>query len=472
MGSESQPILHVLFFPMMAAGHMIPMVDMARLFAARGVKATIVITPANSDAIRSTVDRAKTPNIEFLIVPFPFENLSAVSSLEFRAKFLQAMEMLRDPFDRILADHLPDCVITDMFFPWSADVAAKHNVPRLVFHGSCCFSHCAMDAIVRYNIVESSPTDVESFVVPGLPHRIGMLKSQIPDHNKSMPALGELLRRTKESEERSYGVVVNSFYELEPDYVRHYREVMGRRAWLVGPVSLSNANEADMLGRGGNKISSHACLDWLDGKEPGSVLYVCFGSLGDFTAAQLNELAVGLDASGVPFVWVVRKGATELLPASYEERVEGRGMVVEGWAPQISILNHRAVGGFLTHCGWNSSIEGISAGLPMATWPLYAEQFYNERLLVEVLEVGVAVGIEKCIMLPEDRPVVGAASVERAVGRLMGGGEETERRRQRAREFGDMAKAAVADGGSSFVEMGNLIKELTGMRNLTTKTEA
>nr|UHB15549.1 UDP-glycosyltransferase [Paris polyphylla] len=445
---------------------MIPMLDMARLFASRGVKATLVITPANYDAIRSTVDRAKTPNIEVLSIPFPFQNLSTNPSPEFKAKFLQAIEMLRDPFDRILSEFTPDCVVTDMFFPWSADVAAEHDVPRLVFHGSCCFSQCAMDAIFRYDAVESSPVDVESFVVPGLPHRIEMLKSQVMDF-KSMPAMGELFRRVKESKERTYGVVVNSFHELEPEYVRHYREVMGWKTWQVGPVSLSNTNNADMLGRGGNIISSHACLEWLDGKQPGSVLYVCFGSLGEFTAAQLIELAVGLETSGVPFVWVVRKGATELLPAGYVERVKERGLVVEGWVPQMLILNHRAIGGFLTHCGWNSSIEGISAGLPMATWPLHAEQFYNEQLLVKVLGVGVAVGIEKWIMLPEDRPVVGSASVERAVARLMGGGEEAQRRRRRARELCDMAKAAVSDGGSSFLDMGNLIKELTDMRNLT-----
>nr|UHB15575.1 UDP-glycosyltransferase [Paris polyphylla] len=192
-----------------------------------------------------------------------------------------------------------------------------------------------------------------------------MLKSQILNP-KFVVGMEGMMRQLKETVEQSYGVLVNSFYELEPEYVRHCREVVGWRAWHVGPVSLCNVEEADKVGRGGdkNKISSESCLEWLDGKEPGSVLYVCFGSEGEFTAAQLDELAVGLEASGCPFMWVVR---SEVLPAGFEEKVEGRGMVARGWAPQISILSHRATGGFLTHCGWNSSMEGLVAGLPMAT---------------------------------------------------------------------------------------------------------
>nr|UHB15580.1 UDP-glycosyltransferase [Paris polyphylla] len=467
--------LRIVFLPMLAAGHMIPMVDTARLLAARGVKCTIVTTPANAPVM----DRAKRQNnIEILLIPFPsaavgipegMENFSASNSPEFKIKFFEALDMLRHPFDRILTDLRPDCIVTDMLFIWSADVAAEHRVPRLAFFTSSFFSQCAPDAIYRHNLLESSPADVESFVVPGLPDRIEMLKSQILNP-KFVVGMEGMMRQLKETVEQSYGVLVNSFYELEPEYVRHCREVVGWRAWHVGPVSLCNVEEADKVGRGGdkNKISSESCLEWLDGKEPGSVLYVCFGSEGEFTAAQLDELAVGLEASGCPFMWVVR---SEVLPAGFEEKVEGRGMVARGWAPQISILSHRATGGFLTHCGWNSSMEGLVAGLPMVTWPLAAEQFYNERLLVDVLGVGVAVGVEKTSFTYEDRLLVGSAAVERAVGRVMASGEEADNRRRRARELSDLAKGAVLDGGSSFVEIGNLIKELTDMRNLVTKNQ-
>ncbi|XVF45100.1 hypothetical protein PTKIN_Ptkin02bG0178800 [Pterospermum kingtungense] len=122
--------------------------------------------------------------------------------------------------------------------------------------------------------------------------------------------------------------------------------------------------------------------------------------MADFTAAQLIEIALGLEASGQHFIWVVRKqnnnnGNDDCLPEGFEERVEGHGLIIRGWAPQMLILDHEAVGGFVTHCGWNSILEGITAGVPMVTWPLSAEQFLNEKLVTNVLKIGIVVGINK-----------------------------------------------------------------------------
>ncbi|KAM0935187.1 putative flavanone 7-O-beta-glucosyltransferase [Dioscorea sansibarensis] len=124
-------------------------------------------------------------------------------------------------------------------------------------------------------------------------------------------------------------------------------------------------------------------LAWLDEKPAGSVLYVCFGSLSEISSDQVKELALGLEASGCWFVWAVRGNAVRQLPASIEEWL-GRGSWSSGWAPQLLILGHVAIGGFLTHCGWNSTLEGISAGVPMVTWPLTYEQLVNGKFLNKV----------------------------------------------------------------------------------------
>ncbi|PKA63879.1 UDP-glycosyltransferase 73B5 [Apostasia shenzhenica] len=260
------------------------------------------------------------------------------------------------------------------------------------------------------------------------------------------------------AERKSLGVVVNSFYELEPEYAEYYAKEMGMRAWHIGPVALCNRENSGELSRGSSGKLSGEILRWLDGQEPGSVLYVCFGSLSLFSAVQLREIAVGLEAAGHPFVWVlpIASDGSGWMPAWYEERLEGRGLLIKEWAPQILILNHPAAGGFLTHCGWNSCLEGISAGLPLATWPLFAEQFFNERFLVDVLKVGVAL---------ERKELIAAAAVEVAVRRVMGEGEEAEGRRRRAKEAGGKARKAVEKGGSSYGELERLIRELKEERN-------
>ncbi|VFQ72541.1 unnamed protein product [Cuscuta campestris] len=189
------------------------------------------------------------------------------------------------------------------------------------------------------------------------------------------------------------------------------------------------------------------------------VIYICFGSMSNFTASQLRELAMGLEASGHQFIWVVRKGKDDegWLPEGYEERVEGKGLIVRGWAPQVLVLDHGSTGAFMTHCGWNSTLEGICAGVPMVTWPLYAEQFFNEKLVCQVLEVGVGVGAKEWSRVTDG---VKGEDVAEAVKRVMSG-VESEELRGRARRLKEKALRAIEPGGSSISSLDSLLHDLT-----------
>ncbi|VAI01866.1 unnamed protein product [Triticum turgidum subsp. durum] len=202
-------------------------------------------------------------------------------------------------------------------------------------------------------------------------------------------------------------------------------------------------------------------LQWLDGQAAGSVVYACFGSTCGLSADQLKELGAGLRASGKPFLWVI-PAATEGTK-QHDERASGHGMVVAGrWAPQAEILAHRAVGGFVSHCGWNSVLDAVCAGVPLATWPLRAEQFLNEALLVDVLRVGVRV--REVGSKADVEAVVPADKVASAVGKLMdGGADEAAARRVRVRELGVAGRAAVAEGGSSCSDWARLVDELKAL---------
>ena len=245
-------------------------------------------------------------------------------------------------------------------------------------------------------------------------------------------------------------MVVNSFYELEKDYADHYRNVHGRKAWHIGPLSLCNRNKEEKIYRGKEaSIDEHECLKWLDTQTTNSVVYVCFGSAVKFSNSQLLEIAMGLEASGQQFIWVVRKSIQEKgekwLPEGFEKRMEGKGLIIRGWAPQVLILEHEAIGAFVTHCGWNSTLEAVSAGVPMITWPVGAEQFFNEKLVTEVLKIGVPVGVKKWSYSGVDCCAKWDV-VEKAV-KMVFAKEELEGMRKRAKVLAQMARRAVEEGG-------------------------
>ncbi|KAJ6824013.1 scopoletin glucosyltransferase-like [Iris pallida] len=429
--------LHIFFLPLLSAGNFIPMVDMAKLFASRGVRATIVTTAGNLTRVKPAVDRCPHP-IRILTISFPSssvpDNMSDVPTPDTCNEVLEALGSLEAPFEQLLAEHRPDCVVSDMWYTWSADLAAARGIPRLIFRASGAFSGALSAAISSSKPHEGVADDDEPFVVPGVPHRIELSRSRLMYSDELYAPLRGLFARMAEAGRRSYGTVLNTSRELEPGYVA------GERVWALGPVSLCNDDALERAARGGDGRGD--CMDWLDGRELGSVVYVCFGSMGGFGRDQLREMAAGLAASGHPFLWVVRNAgdASEWMPEGFEEEVGGRGMVVRGWAPQVAILGHGAVGGFVTHCGWNSCLEGASCGVPMATWPLFSDQFLNERLLVDVLRIGVAVGSKKFGWRAEERTLVGAEDVSRAVKEVMGSGEEARGRRERAREAAEVAR--------------------------------
>ncbi|KAH6767096.1 UDP-glucosyl transferase 73B3 [Perilla frutescens var. hirtella] len=457
--------LHVFFLPLMAHGHMIPALDMAKLFSSRGLKTTIISTPSFSDPIRKAQDSGF--EVGLITIRFPHQesglphhivSLDQVTSdAKLLPKFFKALSLIQDPVEKLIQDLNPDCLVSDMFLPWTADSAVKFGIPRLVFHGTSYFSLCVSEEMRRHKPFKNVDSDSEPFIVPNLPHQVKLVKTQVSDYNlqEKKDDFTMWINQMKDSDARSYGVVVNSFHELEPDYADHYRKVLGRKAWSLGPLSLcSNADEV----RG----EREQCLAWMDSKKANSVVYMCFGTMAKFTPAQLTEIANGLDESGQDFIWVVRKGKEdeneEWMPPRFEERIQGRGMIIRGWAPQLAILDHPALGAFVTHCGWNSTLEGVCAGVPMVTWPLFAEQFFNEKLVTEVLRIGVSVGNKKWQRGANEG--VGGDAVAKAV-RLVMVGEYAAEMRRRAANYKRMAKEAVEEGGSSYNDLTALIQDLS-----------
>ncbi|KAL3515300.1 hypothetical protein ACH5RR_022202 [Cinchona calisaya] len=468
--------LHVFLFPMMARGHMIPTLDMAKLFSSHGVKTTLITTPLRAPTFTKAIEATRQlqgNEIAIRVIEFPVEKAGLPEGCESLDKitddqipnFIKATFMLQEPLEQLLKeyhDH-PSCLVADMFFPWATEVAEKFCIPRLIFHGTSYFALCVSENMRKFKPFKNVSNDSEPFLVPNLPHQIMLTRNKVPlyDQDDIETDVTKLMRQIKESENKSFGVIINSFYELEPEYSEYYRKNLERRSWHIGPLHLCNGR----LNLNSSMIDEHQSLKWLEPKKQNSVIFVCFGSISNFTADQLREIAIGLEASGQEFIWVVRKTEDEKecdhqnwLPEGFEERMKDRGLIIRGWAPQVKILENTAVGSFITHCGWNSTLEAVCAGKPMVTWPLFAEQFFNEKLVTEILRIGVGVGSKKWSRTTSE--VVKSEEIAKAVMEVMVGEEATELR-DRALVLMEMAMKAVEDGGSSSSDLRALIEELS-----------
>ncbi|KAL9332015.1 hypothetical protein ACSQ67_001625 [Phaseolus vulgaris] len=477
---EQRP--HFVLIPLMAQGHLIPMMDWAKLLVHHGVTVTVVTTPHNAARFRPIFDRyVENENglaIKLVQVRFPCEeaglpegceNIDMIPSLGTARTFFEATNLLQQPVEKLFGElsPSPSCIISDMCLPFTYHIAKKFNIPRISFLGVSCFCLLCHHNILIHNVRDNVASDSEYFVVPDFPDKIEITIAQ---SGVSMNEKWEQFREEIAVAEKSaYGIIMNSFEELEPAYARDYKKVKNDKMWCIGPVSLINKDDLDKAERGRGSIDVSQYLKWLDCEKAGSVIYACLGSLCNLTAPQLIELGLALEASQRPFIWVIREGRySEALEKwieenGFEERTSSRSLLIRGWAPQLLILSHPAIGGFITHCGWNSTLEAICAGVPMITWPMFGDQFLNESLVVQVLNVGVKVGVETPMTWGQEEEMgleVKKEDVERAIIEIMDVTSEGEERRKRTRELSEMAKRAVEKGGSSHSNVNLLIQDI------------
>lgn len=219
-----------------------------------------------------------------------------------------------------------------------------------------------------------------------------------PEEDELCKAMVNVWNRTMDTD----GVLVNTFESLESSAVQALRDprcVSGRvlpPVYCIGPLVGGHVTNCKPAGEDSSD-QRHECLTWIDAQPNCSVVFLCFGSRGTHSAEQLNEIAVGLEKSGQRFLWAVRRppgvgnsnNLDTLFPDGFLERTKDRGLVVDSWAPQVDVLHHLATGAFVTHCGWNSTLEGVTAGVPMLCWPLYAEQMFNKVIMTQNIGVGV-----------------------------------------------------------------------------------
>ncbi|KAJ3707503.1 hypothetical protein LUZ61_011208 [Rhynchospora tenuis] len=458
---QSASVPHVLVIPFPSQGHLLPLLDLVYHLSMRRVSLTIAVTPANLPLLSPLLAKSPPNSVETIVLPFPshpsvppgVENAKDLPSLPHFHSFMHTLVGLMDPLLSWARSHPKpvSAIISDSFLGWTQNLAAELDIPRIVFSSNgllfTAVSHYLWLRMPR----RPDPTD-DNYPVsfeevansPVYPWRhLSWLYRTYVEGDPDCEFIKENFLLNLKSE----FVVSNSFEALEGEEFRQSVQTLGfKQAWSVGPL----APTTGASDRGGTaSMSAGEVMTWLDGCPDGSVLYICFGTQVDLSTEQGAALAAALELSGVRFIWV-NKGASAV-PNGFEKRTADRGRVIGGWAPQLAILNHAAVGWFLTHCGWNSVLEAITAGVAMLTWPMAADQFCNARLLIESAKVAVP-AVEGMKTIPDAKELGGI--LRNTIGE---GGKEI---RQRAKELSTKAVEAVREGGSSWRELEDVVEEI------------
>ncbi|CAN4090693.1 unnamed protein product [Withania somnifera] len=463
MSSSPPCTIHIVMFPFMSKGHTIPIFDLARfLLLSRKISITIFTTPANcpffSDSLSDT-------NINIIEIPFPqniegipsgVESTDKLPSICLFTPFAKATKLMQPHFEKAL-ESLPSItfMITDGFLSWTLDSANKFGIPRLVYYGMSAFS--AALSISSASILRTEVLDDEPFALPDFPW-IKLTRNDFDLPFRERDPKGPQFDFTEEAviaTSKSYGLLVNSFYELESVYVDYCNRVSTPKLWCIGPFCAFHETQ--------QRISEKpSYIKWLDEmlQQGKSVLYVAFGTQAELSPEQYKEITIGLEKSEVNFLWVVRKSMDEV-NHGFENSVKNRGLVVTEWVNQREILSHDSVQGFLSHCGWNSVIESICAEVPILAWPIMAEQHLNARMVVEEIKIGLRV--EACG--GSVRGFVKCEGLERPIRELMEGDKGKEAR-TKVKEIRQAAINSVKEGGSSWQTLNDLIHELSESRQV------
>ncbi|CAK9182426.1 unnamed protein product [Ilex paraguariensis] len=448
----------VVMVPIPAQGHLNQLLHLSRLISSYGIPVHYVGTTTHTRQAKLRVhgwDPLSVNNIHFHELPTPSflsppqdPNVSFPSHI---VPLLYASSKLRDPVATLLQALSTTTkrvvVIHDsLMASLVQDIPSISNTESYSFHSVSAFSSCLFLSVL------GRPVSIGQDILKEAPSMESCVTSQLIEFSQTQ----------QEHKNFNSGTLYNTCKVIEDPYLDILAENQTagtKKQWAIGPF-----NPVEIW-KNTNSSTRHPCLEWLDKQVPKSVIFVSFGTTTSLSDDQIKELAIGLEQSGQKFIWVLRdadkgdifegEARKAELPKGYDERVAGRGIVVRDWAPQLEILGHPSTGGFMSHCGWNSCMESMSMGVPIATWPMHSDQPANALLITKVLKVGLLVKDWAC-----RHEIVTSLMVENAVKKLMASTEGDEIRK-RAADLGVSIRQSVEDGGLTCMELDSFISHIT-----------
>lgn len=437
----------ILVLPFYGQGHLFPAMELCTHLASRNYNPTLIIPSYLSSSIPHSL--RTHPSVVVVDIPAdpsdlqpPPPKIAATSSTSSgrgrRNPFESQHQQLGNGIETYLTARCkeegyvsPKCVVVDVMMSWSKELFHEFGLQIACFFTSGACAEAMDYACWKQGAAEMKPGDTK--ILPGLPEDMALAYSDL-DRKPRMgggggrgshgPPSGDRMRhgppgpgqkpRWLDEIQGSVAMLINTCDELEHDFIHYIGTQTGKPVWGVGPLlpqeywksagSLIHDGKVRSSGRKSN-YTEEEVNQWLNGKPGKSVIYISFGSEVGPTTEEYQQLATALEESDWSFIWVIQanSGKTGPLlgiqndqeggyfPHGLEEKVGDRGLIIQGWAPQLLILSHPSTGGFLSHCGWNSTVEAIGCGVPVLAWPIRGDQFYNAKLIVSHLKVGCKV---------------------------------------------------------------------------------
>ncbi|KAK4348637.1 hypothetical protein RND71_031392 [Anisodus tanguticus] len=469
-------IPHVLIFPLPLQGPVNCMLKLAQLFC---LHQEIHVTFLNTEHIQQRllnftdiqIRFEKYPNFKFTTVPDGLPEDNPRNGEQIR-KIIEGVEEVSSPLFRemvINCEKPVTCLIVDGIFTFAVDIAKEVGIPLLYFDTiSPCglWTYLAVPKLIEAGEIPFQGNDLDALVnsVPGME---GIMRRRdlpsfcrAPDLNS--PIIQLVIKEGKHIVQ-AQGLILNTFEGLEGPILSQLRAHCPN-IYAIGPLHIQMKAKLASQCLPNTAMSNSlwkedmSCMDWLDKQPKRSVLFVSIGSLATMSKAQFLEFWYGLVNSKTRFLWVQRPGSIIGLeennninvPIELSESTKERGCIVS-WAPQEEVLAHPSIGGFLTHSGWNSTLESIVDGVPMICWPYFVDQQVNSRYVGEVWKLGL-----------DMKDVCDRATIERMVREVM------ELRKieflGRAKHMSKLAIASVSDGGSSYQDLDRLIEDIRLMK--------
>nr|BCB59282.1 UDP-glycosyltransferase [Petunia x hybrida] len=463
--------------PYPAQGHINPMFKLAKILHNKGFHITFVNTEYNHRRLlksRGPKGLKNLPSFRFETIPDGLPPCDPDVTQDISSLSESTTTTCLKPFKELLAklndtssSNMPpvSCIVSDGVMSFTLAAAQVLGIPEVLFWTP---SACGLLSYMHYrDIVEKGYTPLkdasnltngylETTVdwIPGMKDiRLRDLPSFIRTTNPDEYMVKFIIQETERSK-MAQAIVLNTFEPLEKEVIESLNTLLPP-VYAIGPLHLQmkHVNDKNLEDLGSNLWKEETeCVHWLDSKKANSVIYINFGSITPMTKNELTEFAWGLANSQLEFLWIIRPdivaGEQEIFPPEFMEETKERRMLAS-WCPQEKVLNHPAIGGFLTHSGWNSTLESISSGVPMICWPFFAEQPTN--CWFSCIKWNIGMEIDNNVKRNE---------VESLVRELMAG-EKGQKMKKRALEWKILAEEAVQKpGGSSYVNIDKMIKQI------------